>query len=596
MLKPDRSALDYTRLVKQARQLPVHGRPLKLALLGDVSTQHLAPVLRALFSTNGFDAEILEAGYDTVAQETLDPASALHSFRPDVIVVLQAGQRLAGAYAEASGDRTAFPRTHADAIEATWQALRRRGTALIIQGNFVLPAERPFGHYGLKVEDTLQHAVMELNRELALRARRLPGVSILDLDFLAGWIGRRHFLDEKWWVLAKSLCAVELLPEVAQGIVDIALAAQGQAVKAVVLDLDGTLWGGVVGDDGLEGIGLGELDDGGVFRSFQLFLRELSRRGVILAVCSKNDEVLARRVFREHPGMVLREADIAVFVANWDDKATNLRRIRDRLNLGFEAMVFLDDHPFERNLARTLPGLIVPELPDDPARYVRTLSELNLFETASHSALDSHRVGLQRAAEARQEDRAGFASLDDYLRSLATTAVVARFTAATLPRIVQLIQRSNQFNLTTRRYTEAECALLAERKDAGAPFTVSLADRHGEIGLVCVVVLRPAGAELEIESLLMSCRVLQRGVEQLAMNHIFARARAAGHGRVVGHYLPTPKNGLVRDFYARFGFALDRRTAESETWSLGVEAYEPRAVFIRELPAADAPPTLAAPP
>ena len=203
---------------------------------------------------------------------------------------------------------------------------------------------------------------------------------INDIDCIAGWVGRRHFLDEKLWGLAKSLCALEFLPDVAQNIVDISLASAGRSIKCVVLDLDNTLWGGVVGDDGLEGIGLGDLDEDGAFRSFQLYLRELSARGIVLAVCSKNNDSVAREVFQKHPGMVLKEEHIAVFLANWDDKAANIRRIRETLNIGFDTMVFLDDNPFERNLVRQLiPEIIVPELPEDPALYVRAVSELNLF-------------------------------------------------------------------------------------------------------------------------------------------------------------------------------------------------------------------------
>jgi FkbH-like protein len=398
-------------------------------------------------------------------------------------------------------------------------------------------------------------------------------------------VGRRHFIDEKLWALSKSLCALELLPEVAQNVVDIALAARGRAVKCVVLDLDNTLWGGVVGDDGLDGIGLGDLDDGSAFRFFQLYLRELSRRGIVLAVCSKNNEEVARRVFREHPGMVLKEEHIAVFVANWEDKATNIQRIRDRLNIGYDTMVFLDDNPFERNLVRRLlPDVIVPELPEDPALYVRAVSELNLFEAASHSALDAQRNALYQDQERREEEKARFAGIDDYLKSLQTTALFSRFLPKDLPRIAQLIQRSNQFNLTTRRYSEVECEALMQDVAKCFPFSITVQDRFGDFGLINVVVLRDAGKVLEIDTFLMSCRVLQRGVEQLAMNKVFEYARSGGFERVVGRYLPTAKNVMVKDFYRQFGFEQIEACAEGSVWCLAVEAYAPREVFIRELP------------
>jgi len=588
VLKPDRSELDYLELANRGKRLaPPSGPRLKVALLGDVSTQHLVPLLRALFASNGVDSEIYEAGFDTVEVEVLDPGSGLYAFGPDVIVLLQSVAKLKASYYESPGERAQFARGHATRIEEVWKAIRARSGAPIVQSTFVLPYDRPFGNYGGAVADTLQGAVLELNREIGLRARANPGVLLNDVDYIAAWVGRRHFIDEKLWALSKSLCALDLLPEVAQNIVDVSLAAQGRTVKCVVLDLDNTLWGGVVGDDGLDGIELGERDETGAYRSFQLYLRELGRRGVLLAVCSKNDESLARRVFREHPGMVLREEHIAAFVANWEDKATNIRRIRDKLNIGLDSMVFLDDNPFERNLVRQLvPEVVVPELPEDPGLYVRAVSELNLFETASHSALDERRGALYQEQERREEERACFASLDEYLRSLETVARVARFEPRDLPRIAQLLQRSNQFNLTTRRHSEAECAAMMRAEGDCFPFSITVRDRFGSFGLVNVVILRRAGGALEVDTFVMSCRVLQRGVEQLAMNKVFEQARRAGCGSVLGRYLPTAKNGMVKDFYPRFGFhAAAPPEAEGFAYRLEVDEYVPRQVHIREVAA-----------
>ncbi len=590
MLKNDRSELIYSELVKKARRLvPGQGQKLKIALLANVSTQHLVPLLRVLFASNGVDAEVYEAGYDTVELEAFNPASGLYAFAPQLVVILQSLAKLKAAYYDFPGERATFSQAQAAKIEEVWKAIQARTQAQIIQSTFVVPYERPFGNYGHKVADTLLSAVGELNRELCLRARQLPSVVINDVDHLASWVGRRQFLDEKLWALSKSLCALELLPEVAQNIVDIGLAACGRAVKCVVLDLDNTLWGGVVGDDGLEGIGLGDLDDGSAYRFFQLYLRELSRRGILLAVCSKNDEATARSVFREHPGMVLKEEHIAAFVANWDDKVTNIRRIREKLNIGFDTMVFLDDNPFERNLVRQgIPEIIVPELPEDPALYVRAVSELNLFEAASHSALDGQRNTLYKDQEKREAELGRFAGIDDYLKSLETRALFSRFEPQSLPRIAQLIQRSNQFNLTTRRYSEADCAAMMRDKQGFFPFSITVQDRFGDFGLINVVILRKATKVLEIDTFLMSCRVLQRGVEQFAMNKIFEYARRGGYEGVVGRFIPTAKNMMVKSFFEQFGFAPVSSTGgDGIEWSLPVGEYVAREVFIRELPALD---------
>lgn len=585
MLKNDRSALDYGRLVKRAKHLASgSGSKFKLALLADVSTQHLVPVLRVLFSDNGFDLEVYEAGFDTLQVETLDPTSRLYAFGPNAIVILQSTVKLRNAFYHAFGDRGSFVAAQADSIEAVWTAIRAQTSALIVQSTFVLPYERPFGNFGRLVDSDLSSAVAEINREISLRARRHSSILINDVDFLAAWVGRRQFFDEKLWGLAKTLCALEFLPDVAQNICDICLASAGRAVKCVVLDLDNTLWGGVVGDDGLEGIALGELDEDGAFGSFQSYLRELSSRGIILAVCSKNNEDIARSVFQKHSGMILKEEHVAVFVANWDDKATNLRRIREILNIGFDSMVFLDDSPFERNLVRqTIPEIIVPELPEDPALYVRVLSELNLFETASQSSLDAGRATLYQDQQKRDAESRKFATLEDYLQSLNTVALCRRFELSTLGRIAQLIQRSNQFNLTTRRYAEAECKAIMGDHEHFVPFTISVRDRFGDFGLINVVILRLSSGQgpIEIDTFIMSCRVLQRGVEQLAMNKIFEFARQADCPAVTGSYLPTAKNGMVKSFYEQFGFY---QTGTSENgaihWRLETAQYAPRRVFI----------------
>lgn len=584
MLKNDRSELDYWALVKRARRLqPGHGTKVRVALLADVATQHLAPILRALLAANGLEGELYEAGYDTIELEAYDPASGLYAFQPEFVVILQSSAKLKGAYYE-STDRGAFARAQGARIEQVWTAVRSRTKAHIIQSTFVLPCERASGNYGLRLADSLEGAVRTLNADVAERARGAAGVLLNDLDYVAAWVGRRQFTDERLWALSKSICALEYLPDVAQNIVDVILAARGRALKCVVLDLDNTLWGGVVGDDGIEGIELGDTDPGGAYRSLQLYLRELSRRGIILAVCSKNDEAVARRVFREHPGMVLREEHIAVFVANWEDKATNIRRIRETLNIGFDAMAFLDDNPFERNLIRQLiPGIVVPELPEDPALYLRTLSELNLFETAAHSSLDARRGELYKEQELREQERVRFTTIGDYLRSLETSVRFRPFRTQDLGRIAQLIQRSNQFNLTTRRYSEAECAAIMSDGPTYVPFTVTVEDRFGDFGLVNVVILRKIHPVLEIDAFLMSCRVLQRGVEQWSMNQIFDYARRHGFALVRGQYIPTAKNGMVKGFFEQFGFRCAGAVADATTWELPVEGYRPREVFIREI-------------
>jgi FkbH-like protein len=360
------------------------------------------------------------------------------------------------------------------------------------------------------------------------------------------------------------------------------MASQGQVIKCVVVDLDNTLWGGVIGDDGLDSIQISAHGEGEAFYRMQLYLRALKQRGIVLAVCSKNEMANALLPFEKHPEMVLRREDFAAFVANWNDKAINIRQIKETLNIGFDSMVFLDDNPFERNLVRELvPGVVVPELPEDPADYVRAISGLNLFETTSFSAEDAKRTEMYQAETSRREEQAGFASVDEFLQSLDMKITVGRFDPFHLPRISQLMQRSNQFNLTTRRLSEIECKALME-SPSWLPMYAKLADRLTNHGLISIVTAEATPEGLAIRDWLMSCRILGRGVESFLMNRVVEHARKLGLAQVTAEYIPTAKNGMVKDFFQQFGF---KKVAEEANggaqWRLPTKDYEPRPTFMK---------------
>ncbi|MBR6290649.1 MAG: HAD family hydrolase, partial [Clostridia bacterium] len=350
--------------------------------------------------------------------------------------------------------------------------------------------------------------------------------------------------------------SLDVLPAVAKEIFDVILATRGKIKKCVVLDLDNTLWGGVIGDDGLSGIQIGDLGLGHAFSDFQSWLKELKKRGVLLAVCYKNNEETAREPFEKHPDFVLRMEDFSIFVENWEDKATNIRYIRDVLNLGMDSFVFIDDNPFERDLVRSMiPEITVPDLPDDPSQYLSYLRSLNLFETASFSEADAVRTEQYREEVGRAKAQTQFESFDDYLKSLEMKASFAPFDDFHIPRIAQLTQRSNQFNLRTVRYTENQVAAAAS--DGGRlTLYFTLRDKFGDYGLISVVIMDKTDEDtLFIDTWLMSCRVLKRGMEEFIVNKIVEVARENGFSRVIGEYLPTPKNAMVKDIYSRLGFS-----------------------------------------
>jgi FkbH-like protein len=575
-------SLDYFALAKEAKALNTSGaaKVIRIALLADCATQHLSDITRAVAARNNVQAEVYEGNYDGVDLEILDPNSALYAFNPQYVVILLSSEKLK-AHLYVSSDRRGFADETIARLENLWTAFRTQSQATIIQSTFVLPSERAFGNYELKVAESVGSIFTEINYRLAVKARESKNILLNDVDFLAASVGRTQWFDARMWNMAKTPCRLEHLPLLAQSLLDTLLAASGMFAKCVVLDLDNTLWGGVIGDDGLEGIALGEFDEGEAFVAFQMFIRELKRRGIVLAVVSKNEHAAAVLPFREHPHMVLREEDISVFVANWDNKADNIRLVQKTLNIGFDSLVLLDDNPFERNIVRQfLPDVVVPDLPEDPSLYLQTLAGLNLFETASFSEADLQRADQYREEAQRELTKTHFTNINDYLTSLGMEIRLERFNAFNLPRIAQLSQRSNQFNLMTRRYGEAAYqALMSD--PCVAPLTVKLADKFGDYGLISVVILKNAESEIEIDEYLMSCRVLQRGVESFTMNNIFSYAARQGAKRVTGHYLPTKKNDMVKGFFKSFGF---EKIADGEggasQWALAVGAYQPRETFM----------------
>jgi FkbH-like protein len=407
-------------------------------------------------------------------------------------------------------------------------------------------------------------------------AARHAGVHIVDLAWLQNQLGRERFFSSAMYVTAELTLSVDALPYAAKQIVDILTTASGAVKKCLILDLDNTLWGGVVGDDGWENLQIGSLGIGKAFTELQEWAKKLKERGIILAVCSKNTEAVAHEAFRKHPEMVLALEDFAVFRANWETKVDNIKAIQQTLNIGFDSMVFLDDNAFEREMVKAqLPEVTVPDLPEDPAEYLNTLYAINLFETASFSDADAARTEQYRVEAERAAAKAAFANEDEFLAHLEMRSEVRPFDAYTIPRVAQLSQRSNQYNLRTVRYSEEDARRLAASSDH-VTLSFTLADRFGDHGLIAVVVLeRRSPRQFFIENWFMSCRVLKRGMESFILNHLVRLCREHGIAELAGEYLPTAKNELVRDHYRDLGFR-----QEGSVWVLDSEKYAERPCHI----------------
>lgn len=552
----------------------------KLAVMGDCATQHLATAIRGYGVYAGLGLSVFDADYNQIDAQTMDPSSELYAFAPNAVLIQMCTEKLYEVFCSTPlNRRAAFAEDTYAHISQTWERINAQAPITILQCNFPLMDDGSFGQYGNKTPDSFLFQQRKLNFLLMQGCQEVKNVYIIDLDAIQAAYGRDNFSDPKLYYIAKMPVSVDVLPAVAKNVVDMVQALRGAVKKCVVLDLDNTLWGGVIGDDGLSGIQIGELGTGHAFSDFQAWLKELKKRGMLLAVCSKNNEWTAKEPFEKHPEMILRLEDFSMFVANWEDKASNIRTIQKTLNIGMDSMVFLDDNPFERNLVRSMiPEITVPELPEDPAMYLQYLRSLGLFEMASYSAEDRGRTQQYREQAERAVFESSFQSYDGYLEGLGMKAAAAPFDVFHYPRIAQLTQRSNQFNLRTVRYTEAEIEAISQN-DSHICLYFMLKDKFGDHGLISVVILdKQADSRLFVSEWLMSCRVLKRGMEEFIVNKILQTAAEHGFQTVIGEYIPTPKNAMVKDLYEKMGFA---RVGENR-FEADVSSFQYHKTFITE--------------
>ena len=556
--------------------------PVRLAVLGSSTLEHLLPGVRVAGLRRNIWIETYTGPYGQYAQELHDAGSALHTFRPSSVLFALDARHLTQSAAQTSDFQSADRELDATVgrLRRTWAIARGLGAHVMQQTAMpVLPAL--VGSNEQRLACSPRRLVNEVNQKLA-RAADEDGVDLVSLDAVIEHGGLAAWHDPALWHRAKQ----EIVPSAAHVYGDLVArvigARLGRSSKCLVLDLDNTLWGGVIGDDGLHGIVLGQGSVAGEAHvALQAYAKALSRRGIILAVCSKNDEANALEPFDKHADMILKRSDIACFVANWQDKASNLREIAQRLNIGLDALTFVDDNPFERNIVRReLPMVNVPELPEDATGYVNCVADAGYFEAVAITADDVQRAE-QYQANAQRESAKSHTDMAGYLASLDMELRWRPFDKVGLQRIVQLVNKSNQFNLTTRRYSEAQAEALIDGADTLA-LQMRLVDSFGDNGMIAVVIGRPVGSGtaeagvMEIDTWLMSCRVLGRQVEEATMNLVAEQARALGVHRLRGVYKPTAKNAMVAEHYRKLGFAPEgAETDGATTWRRDLDSYAP---------------------
>ena len=577
--------LDRALVRSAAESIDGYAR-VRLAVLSTNTIDHLLPAIRVAGLRYKLRLDVFSGSFGQYRQELLDPASPLLQFRPDLILLsLNARQATAGVPIAATAQEVeeALSRAVEELCEL-WRHARSTFNATVIQQSYLDVSEPLFGSYDRLVPAAPSRLIARLNDLLAHAAAR-ESVLLLDLAQASARDGIDAWFDVARWLQGKMEVAPHAAPRYGELIARLIGAQRGKSRKCLVLDLDNTLWGGVVGDVGTAGIILGEGSaQGEAHLALQRYAKLLKDRGVILAVCSKNEHALADAAFREHPEMVLRRPDIAAFVANWNDKVENLKDIAERLNIGLDSLVFVDDNPVERARVREgLPMVAVPELPNDPALYVRCIADAGYFEAVSLTDEDLRR-GEQYAINAERDALRGVSqNVDDFLRGLEMSVTYGPVGPVDLARATQLINKTNQFNTTTRRYSAEEVAgLVAAPENITLQFR--LADRFGDNGLVSVMILRATDdpGVLDVDTWVMSCRVFGRQLENEAMSIAVAAARGRGIRVLRADYIPTERNRVVSGLFKGLGFAPVPGTEPSgaSRWILNTAEYVAPPTFI----------------
>lgn len=574
---PQNYQLVYSRLSRLKAKLSpaAPAATLRLALIGSSTLDDLLVYLDLNCRLAGLHPETFLGGFNQYTQEILDPGSALYEFAPDVVICKLDARLLfpqieANLLAMSAEERRTECSAIVERLAALLETLTSRSAATILLNNFPLPEYSPFGIADLRAEFGQAAFYNTLNTKLAETvAQRFPTVYLVDEERVTGRIGKRTATDDRLWLMARETVSEKLRPELAAEYTRYIKALKGQTRKCLVLDLDNTLWGGIVGEDGPAGVQLGSDAPGNAFNAFQETLLQLSQRGLLLAIASKNNEADALEVLEKHPDMLLRPSHFSARRINWQDKPTNLIELARELNIGVDSLVFIDDNPVERALMRQmLPQVLTVELPTDPALYRRALLELLDLDVLSITQEDMARQKLYQEQSARQRFETQHAdNLEAFLYDLQMTVQIVPANDLTLPRIAQLINKTNQFNLTTRRYTEAQVREMVADAEHYLILSVRVQDRFGDNGLSGVAIIEKKATSWKLDSFLLSCRVMSRTVENAVIQHIIAIAQAAGVETLIGEYIPTPKNGVVASLYPKMGFSPLETEATTEIGS-----------------------------
>ncbi len=555
------------RKIRKFEKEPLLKGKTKIAVIGSYSIQYFVKILRYFLAEAGWNCEIYEGEYNGIYTEICYPNSKLHCFSPDYVLLLPFDKDIK-EYPALLADEKEI-RCCLDIVEnyyrQIWEALYKIGHVKILQANIVLPPIRSLGNLEYQMECSTCRYLEEVNRRI-LKVKP-PYVTVVDVEHLSRNIGKYQWFDYPSYFLHKEGVRLEYMPELVSLFVSQLYALEGKIKKCLVLDLDNTLWGGVVGDDGWDGI---QLDPnhavGEAYQAFQQYLLMLKERGVILAVCSKNEEATAKEPFEKNEHMLLHQEDISCFMANWEDKASNIRKIAEELNIGTDSIVFFDDNPAERDIVRRyVPEVHVVEVPKDPAMYVLQMEKESPFEWLQVTEEDLQRTSTYQENRKRRKLQENYIDYREYLKALKMRGTAKILVEKDIERFVQLINKSNQFNLRTVRYLETDIReMLTE--DSIRCIAGKISDRYSQYGIISCIILKKKENICEIDTWVMSCRVLKRGVEYMMFCAVLKEAAKMGCTKLTAEYRKSKKNHIVEEFYEELGFQVTGIYEENGEW------------------------------
>ncbi len=558
----------------------------KIAVLGGSTTNDIVVYLELFLLEQGIEAEFYQSEYAQYWQDAMFPNEELLTFRPDIVFIHTTNRNIA-QYPSVKDDKAAVQALldgEYAKFEQMWTKIAETFHCPIIQNNFEMPFYRLLGNRDASDYRGRTHFLNALNEKFYEYADKTEGFYINDLNYVSASYGLTAWSDPSYWNMYKYAMCVDAIPYFSFNLSHIIKSVFGRNKKALALDLDNTLWGGVVGDDGVEGIRIGqETGEAQSYYEFQTYIRSLKDLGIILTVCSKNDHENAIAGLN-HPEGALKPDDFIIIKANWENKDRNIIEIANELNILPDAIVFVDDNPAERAIVSAqIPGVSVPEM-DGVENYIMTLDRNGFFEVTTLNEDDLKRNEMYKANAQRAAQQAAFGDYQEYLQSLDMTAVIDDFLPVYLQRITQLSNKSNQFNVTTKRYTPTEMEEVFASSDYIRLYG-KLVDKFGDNGVVSVVIGKKDPADptvLHMELWLMSCRVLKRDMELAMLDRLVERCREQGIKTIKGYYYPTAKNNMVRELYGFFGFdKVSEDEAGNTVWTLSVDTYESRCHVIK---------------